>query len=76
MGLQRGSAVCTDDPEVLKPVVVRNAIDVIEDKGHPAATPVLVLAAEFTAQLEESARDQSLLEVAAAVRRALDEDLS
>jgi hypothetical protein len=48
---------------------------VIEDKGHPATMPVLVLAAEFTAQLEKSARDQSLLEVAAVVGRALDKDL-
>jgi hypothetical protein len=75
MGLQRGGAVRTHDPEILNPVVVRNAIDVIEDKGHPAAMPVLVLAAEFTAQLEKSARDQSLLEVAAVVGRALDKDL-
>jgi hypothetical protein len=30
MGIKRGGAVWTDDPEVLQSVIIRNAVDVVQ----------------------------------------------
>src|SRR3954452_5996756 len=43
MGVKRRCAVGTDDPEVFKPMVIRNSVDVIQDQRHSATTPNLAL---------------------------------
>ena len=75
MRIERRGAVGTDDPEVLESVVVRDAVDVVEDHRHRRATPPLTLAAELTDPLLESGFVQSFLELTAIERRAVDQDL-
>lgn len=56
MGVERGGTVGTDNPQVLDPVVVSYAIDVIEDETHAIPVPQLSLAAELTLRLFETFR--------------------
>lgn len=48
MSLERGGAVRADDPQVLKAMVIRDSIDVIEHKRHPVTLPDLILPAHLT----------------------------
>jgi hypothetical protein len=41
MRVQHRRAVRTHDPEVLETMIVSDAVDVVEDQGHPAAAPFL-----------------------------------
>ena len=47
MRRQGGIAVRAHDAEVLEPVVVVHAVDVVEDEGQPRAVPLLPLAAHL-----------------------------
>jgi hypothetical protein len=75
VSVQRGGAVGAEDPQVLEAVVVRDAVDVIDDQRHALAPPKLTLAALLAAALLEPLAEETLLEVLAAVRRVADEDL-
>jgi hypothetical protein len=46
--IEAGRAVRAQDPQILQPVVVAYAVDVIEDQADPAALPVLTLPTELT----------------------------
>jgi hypothetical protein len=72
--IERRRAVWADDAEVLKPVVVANAVHVIEDQAHRAATPGLVLPAQLTPPFLESFVEKPALEMAAAIGGAFNED--
>jgi hypothetical protein len=56
MRIERGGAVGTRDPQVFESIVIRHAIDVIEDERHASASPVLILAAELAATGLEPSR--------------------
>jgi hypothetical protein len=47
VGLKRGCAIRTYDPQIVDPVVVVHAVDVVENEGHPATVPELALTAQF-----------------------------
>src|SRR5215208_7105900 len=47
VGVERSCAVRAHDPEIVEPVVVVDAVDVIEDQAHRLALPLLALAAEL-----------------------------
>ncbi len=72
--VERRRAVRAEDPQVLEPVVVADAVDVVEDQRHPAAAPLLVLAAELAALRPEAGVEEPLLELGAVVAAVLDED--
>jgi hypothetical protein len=75
MGVEGGGAVRADDAEVLQPVVVAPAVDVIEDETHRVTAPELSLAAQLAPARFQAVRPEALLERAARVRRPGDEDL-
>src|SRR4029077_6609380 len=64
------------DPQVLEPVVVRDAIDVIENQRHTASVPRLVVFARGATELDETFWVQALFELRAGVCRMLDEHLA
>ena len=68
--VERRGTVRADDSEVLEPVVVGHAVDVVEDQRHPPAAPFLALPAELAPPLLEAVVVEALLEMTAAVRRA------
>jgi hypothetical protein len=49
MRVERRRRVGADDPKVLQPVVVGNAVHVVEDQRHLPALPLLTLAAQLKA---------------------------
>jgi hypothetical protein len=71
---ERRGAVGADHPKVLEPVVVRDAVDVVEHQRHAAATPVLALTAQLTLRRQEAGIEQTSLQVEAVVRRVLHEN--
>jgi hypothetical protein len=73
--VERRRAVGAEDPQVLEPVVVADAVDVVEDQRHPRPAPLLVLAAELAALRLEPDVIQTLLELGAVVTAVLDEHL-
>ena len=73
--IQRRRAIGAEDSQVLNPVVVPNAVDVIEDHRHPLAAPALALTALLAFRSLQAGLDQTLLQVAAAVGRMLNENL-
>jgi hypothetical protein len=75
VGVKRGGAVGAHDAEVLKPIVVRNAVYVIEDQRHRAAAPIFALAAKLTTSQLVALRIEPFLQLAAGVVRVLDQDL-
>ena len=75
MRVERGIAVGADDSQILEPVVVGHAVDVVEDQRHVALVPVLVLAAELAHPVLELRVVETLLQIAAVVRRVFDEHL-
>ena len=70
MRVERRRAVRADDPEVLEPVVVGDAVDVVEDQRHPPPVPLLALPAELARARLEPVVVEPLLELPALVRRA------
>jgi hypothetical protein len=75
MRLQRRGAVRAHDAQVLDPVVVTDAVDVIQDQGHSASAPHLALAAELALTHLQPRLVEPLLQMATRERRAGDEDL-
>src|SRR5215218_4398605 len=75
MRLERRRAVRADDPEILEPVVGRDAVDVVEDQRHARAAPQLVLAAHLAAALLDALRIKTPLEVPPVVRGVGDEEV-
>jgi hypothetical protein len=75
MRVERRGAVRAHDAQVLDPVVIADAVHVIEDQGHSAPAPHLALAAQLALARFEARAVQPLLQMAARERRALDEDL-
>jgi hypothetical protein len=75
VSVERRRAVGADDAEILEPVVVRHAVDVIEDQGERATVPELALTAELAPWRLDALGEQTPLQVAAVVRRVLDEEL-
>jgi hypothetical protein len=73
--VERRGAIGAHDPEVLEPVVVRHAVDVVEDQRHRATAPELALIADLTPRLLDAVGEEPSLQVAAMVRRVLDEQL-
>jgi hypothetical protein len=74
MSVERGSAVRTDDPEVLETVVVRNAVDVVENQRHSPTAPRLVLTAKLADRPFNAGLVEAKLERVALIRRARNED--
>jgi hypothetical protein len=68
-------AVRADDPEVVEPVVVSYAVDMVKDQPHPPAAPGVALSAQLAPGDLHALVIEALLEAASAVRRPLDEDL-
>jgi hypothetical protein len=66
-----GGAVWTEDAQVLDAVVVRDAVDVIEDQGHPTAPPHFSLTTELAPPLLETSRVQAILQMVSAIGRVL-----
>jgi hypothetical protein len=64
MCIERRCAVRADDLQILQPVVIWNAIDVVKDQRHRPALPVFVLATLLTAPLLEALREEPLLQLA------------
>jgi len=67
-------AVGADDAQVLQPIVVAHAVDVVEDQPHGAASPKVVLTAELTDRRLATFCVEALLEEVAGERGVLDED--
>jgi len=44
--VEGGRAVRADDAQILKAIVIADAVDVIEDQAHGSAAPQLVLTAQ------------------------------
>jgi len=76
MGVERGVAVRAQDPEVLEPVVVVDAVDVVQDERHPAAAPELALAADLALWMLQAFGEQPALQVTAVIRGPLDEHVA
>ncbi len=75
VGIEGRCAVRTDDAEVLEAVVVSDTVDVIEDERHLAPAPCAALTAELAGRQLQAGLVEAFLQVPAAVRRALDENL-
>lgn len=75
VGLQRRSAIRAHDLEVLEPVVVRYAVDVIEDQRHRPSEPLLSLPAQFALPALQALAEQSPLQISAVVVRVRHENL-
>jgi hypothetical protein len=75
MRVKRRGAVRADDAEVLEPIVIRHAVDVVEDQSHRLPAPHLVLAAELASRLLDPLREQPALQMPAVIRRVLHEEL-
>jgi hypothetical protein len=69
MRIERCGAIGADDLEVLDPIVVWNAVDVVEDQRHQTTPPQFVLAALLATALLEALAEEALLELAARVCR-------
>jgi hypothetical protein len=53
MRIESCRTIRTDDPQVLQAIVIRDAVDVVEDQRHPSASPAFTLPAHLaTAPLE------------------------
>jgi len=57
MRVEGGGAVGADHPQVLEPVVVRDAVDVIEHQGHAATLPMFVLTAQLAPRFQQATID-------------------
>jgi hypothetical protein len=63
MRIERGCAVRAHDLQVLEPVVIGHAVDVVKDQRHAAALPFLALAAQLARPCLEPGVVEPLLEV-------------
>jgi hypothetical protein len=75
VGLERGRAVWADHPEILEAVVRGDPVYVIEDQGHRAPLPSLVLSTKLTLSVLKSGLEQPLFEVPTVVGGSLYENL-
>jgi hypothetical protein len=75
VSVKGGRAIGTDDPQILKTVVVANPIDVIEDHRHLPATPRFTLATHLAARLFDPLLVKPPLQIAAGIGRPLDHNL-
>jgi hypothetical protein len=75
MGVERRSAVWTDDAQVLEPVVIGHAVDVVEDHAHRPSVPDLRLPAQLADGTLQPCAIEAPLEVAAGVGGARNEDV-
>jgi hypothetical protein len=73
--LERRSAVGANDPQVLKAVVVRHAVDVVEDQRHTLAVPLLALTAELTLPRLQPGLIKAILQLRSLVSGVLDQNL-
>jgi hypothetical protein len=64
VGIESRRAIRTHDLQVLQPVVIWNAVDVVENQRHRPAPPVFVLAAPLAAPHLEALREEALLQLA------------
>jgi hypothetical protein len=76
VGLQRCRTVRADDLKVLEPVVVRDAVDVIQDQRHWASEPFLSLPAQLALAALQALAEQSALQRPAVVVRVGHENLA
>jgi hypothetical protein len=74
MCFEGGSAVGTENAQILEPMVVGHAVDVIEDQRHSPAAPDLFLAAFLAPPLLHPLAEEALFQLTARVSRALDHD--
>ena len=72
--VERGGAVRAHDSQVLEAVVASVAVDVVEDQGHPAASPKLALATQLAPRLLQPFLIQAFLQMPAIECRVLDHD--
>jgi hypothetical protein len=49
MSVEGGCAIGAGDPKILEAIVIRDAIDMVEDQRHPTTSPALPLTAHFAA---------------------------
>jgi hypothetical protein len=73
--VERGCTVRAYDPQVLKSVVVGDAVYMVQDERHPATHPSLALTTKLTAPSLDPFLEQASLKVSTGVGRTLDEDL-
>jgi len=76
VGLEGCCTVGTNDPKVREPVVVPNAVDVVEDQTHPLPSPNVALSAELTHRLLQALFVEPPLQITAAVGRVFNENLT
>jgi len=67
--------VGTNDPQVLDAIVVGDSVDVIEDQRHARAAPLFILAAKLAFAAFHALGIEALLQVAARVGGAFNQDL-
>jgi hypothetical protein len=75
MSVKGRGAVRTDDPKILKSVVVSNPVFVIEDHRHVAPAPRLPLTAQLATGLLQALLIKAPLQIAPGIARAFDENL-
>src|SRR5262249_45146675 len=73
--VERRGAVGAHNPQVLEPIVVGHAVDVVQDQGHPQASPYRPLPAEFAERALEPGLKQPYLERTPLIGRPGDEHL-
>ena len=73
--VERRVAVRAEDPQVLEPMVVAHAIDVVEHEAHPMALPQLALTTELADRMLEPRSEQPPLQMSATEGRPRDQDL-
>jgi hypothetical protein len=76
VGIQRGGAVRTEDPQICQAVIGRDAVDVVEDQGHALAAPELALSAHLAFPFLHPLGEEPELQMAAVVTRVLYKDIS
>jgi len=65
VSVETRGAVRADDAEILEPVVVTDAVDVVEDHGDSCPAPNLAMAAQFANRLPEPILIEAPLQVLA-----------
>ncbi|HET8954922.1 MAG TPA: hypothetical protein VFN18_04610 [Solirubrobacterales bacterium] len=63
MGIESRRAIRADDSQILDPVVIRNAVDVVEDQSHGPAAPIFVLTTHLAEPLLYPLGEESPLEI-------------
>jgi hypothetical protein len=73
MGVERRGTIWADNAQVREPVVIGDAIAVVEDQRHAVSVPNLALPAQLTLSLLDSVLEQAGLEMGTRVSGSLDE---